>query len=363
MVQARTWPGINKHGGVGRVTKVHSSTGIGGSAVQYDVSYVLGGKEKFVDESFVQLHKTSEEESPTTVASARKPRKSSEKKMESRRPKRIQQKVTFKEEVRIYDEEELKHIPAEALEWAGIVPKKGKGKKKATGKKRALADSNSNTNPAGSSTKKQKASPVSAAASKVPSNSKKTEKPKKEKTVAEAESSVVEALMAMAHDSGTADLNEIISPLSTQELVQCADERYSSLLCTSGDSEVSLVLNVVTSNLSNAESDSLNSLCKILKDKNGENKFCCVKRLLSTLNSILISIPSALLPCIRSLLEAYEKFQGKQDASVYHFSFRREAIKACKRGVECTNNEGDAIHLGGIANSLPSVGGCLFKRG
>jgi len=265
MVQARTWPGINKHGGVGRVTKVHSSTEIGGGAVQYDVSYVLGGKEKFVDESFVQLHKTSEEESSTTAASARKPRKSSENEMESRRPKRTQQKVTFKEEVRIYNEEELKHIPAEALEWAGIVPKKGKGKTKLPGKKRALADSNSNTNPAGSSTKKRKAAPsAAAAASKTASNPNNEVKHKKQNIVAEAESSAVEALIAMAHDSGTSNLNEIISPLSTQEIVQYADERYSSLLSTSGDS----VLNVVTSNLSDAESDSLISLCKLLKDKN-----------------------------------------------------------------------------------------------
>ena len=273
-VQARTWPGINKHGGVGRVTKVHSSAESGGSAVQYDVSYVLGGKEKFVDESFVQLHKTSEEESSTIVASARKPRKSSEKKMECRRPKRTQQKVTFKEEVRIYNEEELKHIPAEALEWAGIVPKKGKGKKKAAaaaGKKRALADSNSNTNTAGSSTKKQKAAPAAAAAaSKIASKPKNRAKSKKVKTEAQAESSGVDALMAMAHGSGTAALNEIISPLSTQEIVKCADERYSTLLSASGDSDVSLVLNVVTSNLSDEESDSLNSLCKMFKDKNGE---------------------------------------------------------------------------------------------
>eukprot|EP00984_Skeletonema_dohrnii_P012172 scaffold4912_cov74-Skeletonema_dohrnii-CCMP3373.AAC.4 len=272
MVQARTWPGINKHGGVGRVTQVHSSTTSGGSAVQYDVSYVLGGKEKSVDESFVHLHKTSEEESTTRVSSARKPRKSSEKKVESRRPKRTQQKVTFKEEVSIYNEEELKHIPAEALEWAGIVPKKGKGKKKAAGKKRALADSNSNTTPTptGTSTKKQKAAPAAAASSKIESKPKKKAKSKKEKVEAEKESNAVEALMAMAHESGTSNLNDIINPLSNQEIVQYADERYSSLLSASGSSDVSLVLNMVTSNLSDEESDSLNSLCKLLKDKNGE---------------------------------------------------------------------------------------------
>ena len=270
MVQARTWPGINKHGGVGRVTKVHSSTASGGSAVQYDVSYVLGGKEKFVDESFVQLHKPIEEESLARVSSARKPRNSSEKEVEFRRPKRTQQKVTFKEEVRIYNEEELKHIPAEALEWAGIVPKKVNAKKKAAGKKRALADSNSNKTPSGSSNKKPKAAPATAD-SKTTSKPKNKAKSKKEKVEAEKESDAAETLMAMAHDSSVTNFNEIISPLSTQEIVQCADERYSSLLSGNGGSDASIVLNVVTSNLSDEESDGLNTLAKLLKDKNGED--------------------------------------------------------------------------------------------
>lgn len=272
MVQARTWPGINKHGGVGRVTKVHSSTGSGGNAVKYDVTYVLGGKEKNVDESFVQLHTTVNEESPTRVASARKCRTSPDR-VESRRPKRTQQqKVTFNEEVRIYDEEELKHIPPEALEWAGIVPKKGKGgkkkagEKKVAGKKRALADSNVNTKASASSSKKQKAT------------SKSTSKPKSK---TKAKNVKTEDKIDEEQPSATEDLNTIIGPLSNQEIVRLADERYSSLLSaeSGSGSEVSVVLQAVTSNLSDEESDSLNSLCKLLKDKNGEHSLylvCCL---------------------------------------------------------------------------------------
>lgn len=48
-VQARTWPGINKPGGVGRIAKVHDH----GIAVMYDVAYILGGREKQVDAAFV----------------------------------------------------------------------------------------------------------------------------------------------------------------------------------------------------------------------------------------------------------------------------------------------------------------------
>jgi len=50
-VQSRTWPGVNKPGGVARITKIHSLS----SNVSYDVTYVLGGKEKNVDACFISL--------------------------------------------------------------------------------------------------------------------------------------------------------------------------------------------------------------------------------------------------------------------------------------------------------------------
>ena len=310
MVESRTWPGINKHGGVGRVTKVHSSSTSGGSAVQYDVSYVLGGKEKFVDESFVHLHKTNDEETSSRVSSARKPRKSSEKKLDSRRPKRTQQKVTFKEEVRIYNEEELKHIPAEALEWAGIVPKKSKSKKKAGAKKRALTDSNPNMKPAASSKKKQKTVATASAknASKKAPKAKTAPKSNEEIINAGKETDAAEVLMAMAHGGGdSATLNEMISHLTTEEILQNADERYSSLLLSNENRP--LVLNVVTSNLSEEELESLNSLCKLLKDRRG--KICSLTSSRTFLDVIVYSHMSPRYLCIQSLLEAFEKFQGE----------------------------------------------------
>ena len=53
-VQARTWSGLNKPGGTARIAKVYSNSGAG---IKYDVSYVLGGREKLVDESFVKEQK------------------------------------------------------------------------------------------------------------------------------------------------------------------------------------------------------------------------------------------------------------------------------------------------------------------
>jgi len=52
LVQARTWPGVNKQGGVGHVAVVHTSPD---GSFKYDVKYVLGGQELQVDDSFVSL--------------------------------------------------------------------------------------------------------------------------------------------------------------------------------------------------------------------------------------------------------------------------------------------------------------------
>jgi len=49
-VQSRTGPGINKPGGLARVTAVHEDLY---SAITYDVSYVLGGKERSVEAIYV----------------------------------------------------------------------------------------------------------------------------------------------------------------------------------------------------------------------------------------------------------------------------------------------------------------------
>lgn len=51
-VASRTWPGINKPGGVGLVTNITPVD----NSVKYDVTYVLGGRENGIDAQFVQLN-------------------------------------------------------------------------------------------------------------------------------------------------------------------------------------------------------------------------------------------------------------------------------------------------------------------
>jgi hypothetical protein len=67
-VESRTWPGVNRPGGPGRITKVLSEDGSGGltdgtqlrgkkdgiatTGFTYDIKYVLGGNERRVDDQW-----------------------------------------------------------------------------------------------------------------------------------------------------------------------------------------------------------------------------------------------------------------------------------------------------------------------
>ena len=66
-VAARTWPGINKQGGTGRVTALHMSVGIGeestGAVTHVDVRYVVvGGREKRVPVCYITAAPEYEDE-------------------------------------------------------------------------------------------------------------------------------------------------------------------------------------------------------------------------------------------------------------------------------------------------------------
>jgi hypothetical protein len=56
-VASRTWPGINKPGGVGKVSEITREDGI----IFVHVEYVLGGKENAIELEFVQEHSFDEE--------------------------------------------------------------------------------------------------------------------------------------------------------------------------------------------------------------------------------------------------------------------------------------------------------------
>ena len=72
-VALRTWPGINKPGGVARITHIHHIENQHVEqgpmpSIQYDVSYVLGGKEKHVDALYVTLLQDEELQESSDIA-------------------------------------------------------------------------------------------------------------------------------------------------------------------------------------------------------------------------------------------------------------------------------------------------------
>lgn len=108
-VADRTWPGVNKLGGVAKIVKVHDESEAG---IKYDVAYVLGGREKLVDSSFVTMH---DEETSGSLASTTMDQTSS---VESRdhstpsaRPSRKSRRVDERKQV----EEWIAKIDAEEM--------------------------------------------------------------------------------------------------------------------------------------------------------------------------------------------------------------------------------------------------------
>ena len=65
-VKARTWPGINKPGGVARVTKCNKDG-------TFDVSFILGGRDKNIEPKFVKIHTTLTSANSLKRAAAPKP--------------------------------------------------------------------------------------------------------------------------------------------------------------------------------------------------------------------------------------------------------------------------------------------------
>ncbi len=262
-VQARTWPGINKPGGVARVTKVNPSS-VNGNSTKFDVAYVLGGKEKGVDESFVSFHvngSTTTEECPDDLLSTQGC-KSHEKKKKFR-----QRRAIVKSELNalhpnaspfsIYCDEELKQIPPDVLKWAGIMPKKGKVKQQQTTgsapirlaikcAKRVLMQSNS--------------------VSKVPPM-------KKQKFSTEAKDDV-KSLAKDVRSNAVKSFREVIRSLSIEEVVTRADSRYSALLSSfekQSTSDLQMTLHAVTSSLSDEDLELLESFRRFLKGKSGKH--------------------------------------------------------------------------------------------
>lgn len=187
---------------------------------------MLGGKEKAVDELYISLNEAEQSDKNDITVGARVSR-SAEKKPRPVRKRKIQKKKhepSSSSAVPIYNDAELEHIPEDVLKWAGI-----KARPNAS-KKRVLADSKGNN-----------AFP---------------KKPKKPNA-----SSKKTTLKSDGQDC------DAVENMSVDQLVICADQRYSFLL-------EDATLYAVTSSLSDAETKQLSLLTKTLKGLGGETMIC-----------------------------------------------------------------------------------------
>jgi len=249
--------------------------------------------------------------------------------------------------VQIYNDEALQQIPTEHLIWAGIVPKekkKGKktnraeagGKKEATakvarGKKRVLGESNTANAKARPAKKKQKAAPTVTEVA--PPTKKKTDHESSQQDVDQSPSAMV------------VGLREAIGPLSTEEIVDLADTRYSSLLSMDEKSSKSgaIVLHAVTSSLTDKDSKTLASFCKMLKANNVTLKI--TKDF--NLNKTQLCITAA----AASLKRAATKQQPKETVDVVSKSRTLKVMRSALAGIpiltphwiECCLKEGHII--------------------
>ena len=247
-VQARTWPGVNKPGGTARITKVHlqSST----NNVQYNVTYILGGKEKMVDEAFISLPKDDNEDEDeksyteksieiesTSVASRKSRRVGKRKKVE-----RWVEKIDAELEQKELEEKKSQRDP--------------RSQRSSTKSKEDEVDPKGSTNSNSETTKKRKRS---------------TDSTNEEETLSSTtgkSSSKLESLKK-GRKSAKTQVKTVTNPkrnvLAPSQLKDLAMKRYRNILF--GDNIKAI--NITTSSLSEENEKLVKQFCSKFSGKNG----------------------------------------------------------------------------------------------
>jgi len=218
-VADRTWPGVNKQGGVARIVKVHAHFDAG---VKYDVSYVLGGREKMVDSAFVRI-----QDGGTVIDKAHSvQRERSEDDTDEKTPARKSRRVDEKKQV----EEWIAKIDAEE-------ESRGKGS----------------------------TSSISTAALAVDKNVKPLEANDDESTMAPKDKE-----MLPPEDIGrlSKDVDHILRFMSFQDILECALTCYRELLMK--DVGKKRTVFITTSSLSEKDQSSVKTMVREFSSKEGK---------------------------------------------------------------------------------------------
>ena len=243
IVADRTWPGVNKIGGVAKVQRVHTSE----AGVKYDVAYVLGGREKLVDSAFVKLHI---EDSGSFISETKKTESSSTKGVTSstigtesrtRKSRRVDERKMVEQWVAMIDAKEEKNEkknkskPKE--ETIQMKPKQ----KESTAKRKLEEDDKNNTSDNAEQKSRSKRKRV-ARSTKISVNN------SIESSTIKETSPVVEK---MADKSQSQEIPESNNPCTFQEVSDAALKKYQPILETGGSKKK---IFITTSSLSNKES-------------------------------------------------------------------------------------------------------------
>ncbi|KAL3936692.1 MAG: hypothetical protein SGARI_002446, partial [Bacillariaceae sp.] len=243
-VERRTWAGINKPGGVGRITKVNEDG-------TFNVAYVLGGKEANVDETFITKEDEIEEaEKETAPVAARRRRRPADE----------------------LPPELLQQLAEQGFDTGGFATgiaaaRPGK-KRKGSGRNKALTDStnagkkNSGSKknaskPRGRKRKETPTSVVDGAESEEPTSEKKKTSQKKESTSKKARSEEPSDAASSASSSH--------HDFSDEDAAKIADGLYQKRFQAALDAKV---VAVAASGLDEDDLAALKSLCSASKGEN-----------------------------------------------------------------------------------------------
>jgi len=225
-VADRTWPGVNKQGGVARIVKVHAHFDAG---VKYDVTYVLGGREKMVDSAFVRI-----QDGGTFIDEAHSlKRERSEDDTDEKTPARKSRRVDEKKQV----EEWIAKIDAE--EESRVKEEESKSSKRATSSR-------------------------STAVLAEDKNEKPLEANDDESTMAPKDNEVVPPEdIALSKD-----VDHILKFMSFQDILECALTCYRELLMK--DIGKKRTVFITTSSLPEKEQSSVKTMVRELSSKEGK---------------------------------------------------------------------------------------------
>lgn len=244
IVADRTWPGVNKIGGVAKVQRVHTSE----AGVKYDVAYVLGGREKLVDSAFVKLHiedsgsfisETKKTESTSTKAEQDSTKSSAiGTNSRTRKSRRVDERKMVEQWVAMIDAEEGKSEKKNKSK-----PKDGiiKIKPKESKSKRKLGEDDENNASDNTEQKSRSKRKRTARSTKTSvNNSIETSTTKKTSTAVEK----------IADKSQSQEILESNNPCTFQEIFDAASKKYQPILETGGTKKK---IFITTSSLSNNE--------------------------------------------------------------------------------------------------------------